>query len=116
MQEKYYTNVDMLDSSLKLLRAGAHQLIYCDPAKTKVSITTCSSSVPGMNAVIRSLVKCFESEYAIQNIFGVKWGFRGFFENVKENWVKLDSKSVAEIHKRGGSILGTGGDFVFKNA
>ena len=59
------------------MRAAANREIYCDPAKTKAVIATCGGLVPGMNVVIRSLVKCLEQEYGVQDIFGAKYGFVG---------------------------------------
>ena len=56
--------------------------------------------------MIRSLVKALELEYKVPEIYGVKWGFRGFIENQSQNWIKLDSSTLEGIHKKGGSILG----------
>ena len=60
LQEKYYGHMSELQTSLKFLRSTASKEIYCDPSQTKAVIATCGGIVPGMNVVIRSLVKCLE--------------------------------------------------------
>ena len=97
-----------LQTSLKFLRSAASTTIYCEPATTKVVIATCGGIVPGMNVVIRSLVKCLEQEYGVDQIFGAKYGLAGLAKAQNE-WVKLTSESLHGIQDKGGSILGTQG-------
>jgi 6-phosphofructokinase 1 len=42
--------------------------------------------------------------YGVKRILGIDGGYRGFYA---KNTVSLDSKVVNDIHKRGGTILGT---------
>jgi len=70
--------------------------IYSDPKTVKAAITTIGEICPGTNVVIRSLVKCLH-EYGVKDIFGVKWGFRGFTQDFPKHWTKLDSDSVEGI-------------------
>ena len=63
-----------------------------------------------MNVVIRSLVKCLEQEYGVQNIFGAKYGFVGLTQ--PQQWQKLNSSDLNGIQDKGGSILGVAGPSV----
>jgi len=81
---------------LKFLRASQHVEIYCDPKTVKVAITTIGDICPGTNVVIKGLVKCL-NQYGVKDIFGVKWGFRGFTEDYPKHWTKLDPESVEGI-------------------
>ena len=57
--------------------------------------------------VIRSIVQCLTDLYEVPEVYGIKWGYCGFYENFPENWIRLDSEVVKDIHKLGGTILGS---------
>ena len=42
--------------------------------------------------------------YGVQDIFGIKWGYSGFYDD--ESWVRLTTDDVKEIHTQGGTALG----------
>lgn len=68
----------------------------------KIAILTSGGDAPGMNAVIRAVVRS-----AIFNgfeIYGVKNGYEGLIDGRIE---KMDESSVGDIIQRGGTILGT---------
>ena len=96
MQEKFYSQLSELQTSLKFLRSAASTEIYCDPAQTKVVIATCGGIVPGMNVVIRSLVKCLEQEYGVSQIYGAKYGFTGLAGD-SSDWIKLTADGLHGI-------------------
>ena len=97
------------------MRSTASTEIYCDPKETKAVIATCGGIVPGMNVVIRSLVKCLEQEYGVDAIFGARYGFSGLAADTKE-WLKLTSETLTGIQQQGGSILGVQGPYVTPEA
>ena len=69
----------------------------------RLAILTGGGDAPGLNAVIRAVVKTAETEFNYQ-VLGVRNGFDGF---VQENGVfPLDSLAVRGILPRGGTILG----------
>ena len=69
----------------------------------KVAILTNGGDAPGLNAVIRAIVKT--AEYNGIECYGFIEGYRGLLEN---NIVKLDSTgNVSGILNRGGTIIGT---------
>jgi 6-phosphofructokinase 1 len=97
LQEKFYKQMADLEYSLKFQRSTARELIYCDPSKTKVAISMIGELCPGKNVVLRSLVKCLEFEYGVKDIYGIKWGFRGFCEDYPNHWLKINSASLESI-------------------
>jgi 6-phosphofructokinase 1 len=86
-----------LESSLKFHRAGARSQIYFDGSEVKAAIVTCGGLCPGLNVVIRSLVLCLYNDYKVREVWGVKWGYRGFYEEYPKNWVQLDPAAVDGI-------------------
>lgn len=66
----------------------------------KVGILTAGGDCPGLNAVIRGIVKT--AEYAGVEVYGFLEGYKGLYEN---NFVKLESKDVIGLASRGGTIL-----------
>ena len=85
--------------------AGPRRKIYFDPSKVKAAIVSCGGLCPGINDVIRALVMCLHYHYGVQNILGIRHGFRGFIPKYGYSPLDLTPKSVADIHERGGSIL-----------
>jgi len=69
---------------------------------TKVGVLTSGGDAPGMNAAIRAVVRT--GLYYGLDMYGVMRGYSGLFEN---DMVKMDSRSVANIIQRGGTILKT---------
>jgi 6-phosphofructokinase 1 len=57
--------------------------------------------------VIRSIVMTLKNDYNVKTVYGIKWGFRGFYEDFPNNWVELDKDRVRDIHLLGGTILGS---------
>lgn len=107
LQEKFYTDTLELESSLKFLRAGARKDVYFQGDEVRAGIVTCGGLCPGLNVVIRSIVTALWNDYSVRKIWGIKWGFRGFYEDFPNNWVSLDPTKVANIHNLGGTILGS---------
>ena len=69
----------------------------------KVAIITNGGDAPGLNAVIRAIVKTAETNGI--ECYGYIEGYRGLLDN---NYVKLDSKTNASgLLHRGGTIIGT---------
>ena len=68
---------------------------------------TCGGLCPGLNVVIKAIVDCLTYEYGVKEIFGIKWGYRGFYEDFPKYWEELDIENVKGIQKVGGTILGS---------
>ena len=69
-----------------------------------IGILTGGGDCPGLNAVIRAVVRRATAEYEQGGILGVKNGWRGLIE---DDVVMLTRESVSGILPRGGTILGT---------
>jgi 6-phosphofructokinase 1 len=84
---------------------GPREYIYFDPAVTRVGIVTCGGLCPGLNNVIRGLVLEFSENYGVTDIVGFRDGYRGLVNG--DEPMRLWPARVADIHNRGGTILGT---------
>lgn len=76
----------------------------------KVGVLSGGGDAPGINAVIRAVVKKGIQTYGYE-IIGIKDGWRGLIEN---ELVPLDLNAASGILPRGGSILGTSRTNPFK--
>ncbi|KAL5229765.1 hypothetical protein ABZP36_028541 [Zizania latifolia] len=85
-------------------RAGPRQRVYFESDEVKACIVTCGGLCPGLNTVIRELVCGLSHMYNVNKIYGIQNGYKGFYSS---NYLTLTPKSVDDIHKRGGTILGT---------
>lgn len=85
--------------------AGPRRRLYFEPSRVRIGIVTCGGLCPGLNNVIRSLVMAAEWHYRVERIYGFRYGFAGLASLGGE--VGLDSEGVSEIHKLGGTILGS---------
>ncbi|XP_045804024.1 ATP-dependent 6-phosphofructokinase 6-like [Trifolium pratense] len=85
-------------------RAGPAQKVYFDSEEVYACVVTCGGLCPGLNTVIRELVCGLYHMYGVQKVLGIGGGYRGFYSR---NTIPLSPKIVNDIHKRGGTILGT---------
>ena len=64
----------------RCIRAGPRADIYFKPEEVKAAIVTCGGLCPGLNDVIRQSVITMEVGYGVDDIVGIPFGYRGFFE------------------------------------
>jgi len=88
--------------------------IVYDHTKVKAAIVTCGGLCPGLNTVIREIVMSLHFNYEVKEIYGIKWGYKGFYEGVAESnyteykhWIRLQPQDVKKIHQQGGTMLGS---------
>lgn len=105
--EKDYQNYKDITQSLKFVKAGPRKELFYDSSKTKAAIVTCGGLCPGLNVVIRELVMCLHFNYEVKEIYGINWGYKGFYTDVDKNWVRLTPQVVKNLHKQGGTLLGS---------
>lgn len=86
------------------LRAGPRETVYFEPRAVRAAIVTCGGIAPGLNTVIRAIVMTLTREYGVETVFGIQSGYRGFYA---KNWLALTPELVENIHKDGGTFLGT---------
>lgn len=85
-------------------RAGPRQRVYFQSDEVRACIVTCGGLCPGLNTVIREVVCGLYYMYGVTRVLGIEGGYKGFYAR---NTITLTPKSVNDIHKRGGTILGT---------
>ncbi len=104
---------DTNDSTNLMEKAGPREKIYFNPEHVTAGICTCGGLCPGLNDVIRAVVRCLWNRYGVRRIKGIQFGYNGFFKEEGYDTVELNPRNVDAIHKIGGSFLGTsrgGGD------
>jgi len=87
--------------------AGPREKIYFDPSKLKCGIVTCGGICPGLNDVIRAIVLSLHYHYQVSTVFGFRYGYEGLSPRYRHAPLELDPNVVADIHQRGGTILGS---------
>ncbi|KAI3447070.1 hypothetical protein Pfo_003735 [Paulownia fortunei] len=85
-------------------RAGPRQRVYFESDDVHACIVTCGGLCPGLNTVIREIVCGLNHMYGVKRVLGINGGYRGFYS---KNTISLTPNSVNDIHKRGGTVLGT---------
>jgi 6-phosphofructokinase 1 len=111
----------LLDDTLSMVRArggsvdelpsfepaGPRRKIFFDPSKTRAGIVTCGGLCPGLNDVIRGLVRNLTYHYGVRRVVGFRNGYQGFIASHRYDVVDLTPESVRDINVDGGTVLGT---------
>ncbi len=87
--------------------AGPRDKIYFNPAHVHAAVVTCGGICPGLNNVIRAVVRCFWYRYGVRRISGIQYGYRGLMPDSPYEPVSLDPELVDDIQMKGGTILGS---------
>jgi len=90
-----------------LEKAGPREKIFYDPSKVKVGILTAGGLCPGLNDVIRTLVRTLYYSYGVKNIKGFQYGYKGLLAEYGLESINLNPEIVDNIHKTGGTFLGS---------
>ena len=92
--------------SLTFERAGPREYITGDPSGMTAAIMTCGGLCPGLNDVIRGLVMSLSHHYGVSKILGIRYGYAGLAPDGHPPF-ELTPDNVDDIHRDGGTILGT---------
>lgn len=87
--------------------AGPRAQLFFDPGQTRAGIVTCGGLCPGLNDVIRSLFLQLHHTYRIKEVVGFRGGYQGLDPARGAEPVVLTSEFVDDIHRQGGTVLGT---------
>ena len=87
--------------------AGPRARLYFDPQQTRAGIVTCGGLCPGLNDVIRSLFLELHHAYGVLEVLGFRGGYQGLDPARGAEPIVLTSDYVDDIHKEGGTVLGT---------
>lgn len=79
MAMKGYASMKEVVTSLKFVKGGPREYVFFDPQKVKAAIVTCGGLCPGLNVVIREVVMSLHFNYGATEIYGVQWGYKGFY-------------------------------------
>ena len=117
-QVAFFANTRNLDTLVQkgwkmpaFVNAGPRRRIFHDPHWSRAAIVTCGGLCPGLNDVIKALVNTLYYNYGVDNIFGIRYGFRGMVPGYKLEPVILNPDVVDTIHEKGGSVLGSSRGF-----
>lgn len=119
--DHFETEKELLNAP-RYKRAGPRLYLHYNPKKVKAVIVTCGGICPGVNVVIREIVMMLWHGYKVREIYGVKYGFKGFWKTTsgEDTFVRLVPRytegeyssaknviSVSHLHTQGGTILGS---------
>jgi 6-phosphofructokinase 1 len=87
--------------------AGPREMIYFSPQHVHAGLVSCGGLCPGINDVIRAIVRCLWYRYGVRRITGICYGFKGFLPEYNFGSMELNPNLVDDIHKLGGTFLGS---------
>jgi 6-phosphofructokinase 1 len=88
-------------------KAGPRERLFFKPSETRAAIVTCGGLCPGLNNVIRSVTRELLRGYEAKSVLGIRGGYRGLDPSRGKPPIELTDDSVEDIHKEGGTLLGT---------
>ncbi len=95
------------DDLIMFEAAGPRAQLFFDPARVRAGVVTCGGLCPGLNNVIRSLFLELHHAYGVSEVHGFRWGYRGLDARNGHEPLLLTPELVDDIHKEGGTMLGT---------
>lgn len=98
---------EAIDPTLSFEKAGPREHLFFDPRKTKAAIVTCGGLSPGLNNVIRSAFLELHHNYGVPEVLGIRFGYQGLNPAKGQKPLRLTSDTVEDIHRMGGTILGS---------
>jgi len=87
--------------------AGARSHLFFDPKTVRCGIVTCGGLCPGLNDVVRAITLTLHHDYGVRSILGFRYGYAGVVLSTPYPPIELTPEGVANIHGRGGTMLGT---------
>lgn len=87
--------------------AGSRSQLFFDPTVLTCGIVTCGGICPGLNDVIRSVVRTLTFGYGVPRILGFRYGFAGLASKNGYEPITLTPELVDSIHEQGGTLLGS---------
>ena len=110
----YHSTLERLNACLNtgaappaMESAGPRRMLFFDPAKLACGIVTCGGLCPGLNDVIRAVVRSLHLHYGVHKVYGFRFGYEGLVRRIGHEPLELTPESVHRIHESGGSVLGS---------
>lgn len=92
--------------SQSFVRAGPRRDLHFHPDNVNAAIVTCGGLCPGLNNVVREITNSLVHLYDVKgDIWGIRGGYKGFYDHVNYPPMKLTPDVVENIHHSGGTIL-----------
>ena len=88
-------------------KAGPRKMLHFNPKQVRAAIVTCGGLCPGLNNVIRSVTRELLRGYETSFVLGIRGGYRGLDPRRGKPPVQLTDDMVEDIHRDGGTLLGT---------
>jgi 6-phosphofructokinase 1 len=88
-------------------KAGPRARLFFDPRPTRAGIVTCGGLCPGLNNVIRSIFLELHYIYGVPEVLGFRFGYQGLDPAHGLEPMRLTPELVKDIHKEGGTAIGT---------
>jgi 6-phosphofructokinase 1 len=88
-------------------QAGPRKRVFFPLPKTRAAIVTCGGLCPGLNNVIRSAFLELHHHYGVPTVLGIRYGYQGLNPANGFEPVELTPRIVSDIHRQGGTLLGT---------
>jgi 6-phosphofructokinase 1 len=92
---------------LSFEKSGPREMLFFEPNTVTAAIVTCGGLCPGINNVIHSIYSELTTNYQVKAILGIRHGYRGLVPAHGLDPVTIEPYDVEEIHKLGGTALGT---------
>ena len=86
-------------------RCGPRQHTHFNPRKVRAAVVTCGGLCPGLNNVIREIVRSLFFLYEAEKVIGVVGGYQGFLGRQDMQPIELTVENTERIHLQGGTIL-----------
>jgi 6-phosphofructokinase 1 len=96
---------DMEPPSMEV--AGPRKKLFFNPVGFRAAVMTAGGLCPGLNDVIRALFMELHYRYRVKEVLGIRYGYSGLAPRVGQPPIVLTPGMVANIHKDGGTILGS---------
>lgn len=96
-----------IDEGFLFELAGPREYLFFHPKRCRAGIVTCGGLCPGLNNVVRSLFRELHDGYGVPEILGFRMGYQGLDPSRALEPFLLTHTMVDEIHKHGGTLLGT---------
>jgi 6-phosphofructokinase 1 len=87
------------------VRAGPRAKTHFNPSTVRAAIVTCGGLCPGLNNVIRELVRGLFQLYNCKSVLGIRGGYHGFNKNSGFVPFELTLDNTHSCHHQGGTIL-----------
>ncbi len=87
--------------------AGPREQVFFDGPRSHAAIVTCGGLSPGLNNIIRALVRTLRGPYGVRNVTGFRFGYAGLAKDADPPPMNLDRAAVHHIDRQGGTILGS---------